>query len=380
MFILNRIITSALPDGVLPIERFTGQKAKMKNIRIFGTDLYIHQGNSNSLKSKKLLNRGIEGILLGYTENGYIIQREDNGKICRTRNVIFTESISEKTNYRSKPTTNNESDSDSSDSCEEDMVREEDNSSNYYDAHDNFSERMTSENEQSKEENFGEGGDEEYDHDEDTNEEFQRSRTPIRDGGACDKQIEDEPKAFKSSPKIVRSPVRKEKQSYFYKEVDSEEEENERKHGEVDKRNILKGSRRSYLTVARFGRKIHSSEVTIPQSYEEAINGPFDIEWKEAIKEEFKSTEQHDVFELKVGQRPKDTISTKWIFDLKTDNDGYVIRFKARLVARGFTQTYGVNYEDTYAPVPHLATIRLLFALAATERLEMYQYDVKTAF
>ena len=68
------------------------------------------------------------------------------------------------------------------------------------------------------------------------------------------------------------------------------------------------------------------------------------------------------------------------VYKLKRDADGKISRFKARLVARGFTQVYGTDYLDTYAPVTHLETIRLLFALAAEKDWEIRQIDVKTAY
>ena len=63
---------------------------------------------------------------------------------------------------------------------------------------------------------------------------------------------------------------------------------------------------------------------------------------------------------------------------LKTD--GTIERFKARLVVKGFTQKYGIDYFDTYSPVTKIATIRVMFALASTRNLLLHQMDVKTTF
>ncbi len=73
-------------------------------------------------------------------------------------------------------------------------------------------------------------------------------------------------------------------------------------------------------------------------------------------------------------------ISSKWVFLLKFCLDGVLERFKARLVARGFTQQYRVDYTETFAPTVRMATMRAFFAMVACEDLECRQYDIKNAF
>ncbi|GJW80874.1 retrotransposon protein, putative, ty1-copia subclass [Tanacetum coccineum] len=74
------------------------------------------------------------------------------------------------------------------------------------------------------------------------------------------------------------------------------------------------------------------------------------------------------------------TVRSKWLFKKKTDMDGNIHAYNARLVANGFTQTYGVDYEETFSPVADIKAIRILIAIAAYYDYEIWQMDVKTAF
>jgi hypothetical protein len=79
---------------------------------------------------------------------------------------------------------------------------------------------------------------------------------------------------------------------------------------------------------------------------------------------------------LPKGRKP---ISCKWVFKIKHGVDGEMERYKARLVVRGFTQTFGVDYNETFAPVAKLVSIHCIFALTTIEDMEIHQMDVKIA-
>jgi hypothetical protein len=73
-------------------------------------------------------------------------------------------------------------------------------------------------------------------------------------------------------------------------------------------------------------------------------------------------------------------ITSKWVFKIKTRSDGSIERYNARLVARGFQQTQGRDYDEIFAPVAHMTTIWTLIAVAATSSWTISQMDVKNAF
>ncbi|KAK1650752.1 hypothetical protein QYE76_068557, partial [Lolium multiflorum] len=116
-----------------------------------------------------------------------------------------------------------------------------------------------------------------------------------------------------------------------------------------------------------------------PLKVHEALVDP---DWVIAMQEELECFTRNEVWSL--VERPKDhrinVIGTKWVFKNKQDEDGIVIRNKARLVAQGFAQIEGMDFEDTFAPVARLEAIRLLLAFASFHNFKLYQMDVKSAF
>jgi hypothetical protein len=89
--------------------------------------------------------------------------------------------------------------------------------------------------------------------------------------------------------------------------------------------------------------------------------------------------ERNQVWTL-VKRPSNNVIRTKWVFRNKQDENGIVTRNKARLVAQGFTQIEGLDFEERYAPVAKLEGIRILVAYAAHHDFKLYQMDVKSAF
>ncbi|GJU64676.1 retrovirus-related pol polyprotein from transposon TNT 1-94 [Tanacetum coccineum] len=99
-----------------------------------------------------------------------------------------------------------------------------------------------------------------------------------------------------------------------------------------------------------------------------------------AMQEELNQFIANDVWELVPQPRNMTIIGTKWVFRNKLDENGIVSRNKARLVAQGYNQQEGIDYDETYAPVARLESIRILLAYACALDFKLFQMDVKSAF
>ena len=114
-----------------------------------------------------------------------------------------------------------------------------------------------------------------------------------------------------------------------------------------------------------------------PTKVEEAFQ---DESWVEAMHDELLQFQRNDVWTLVPRLESEHIIGTKWIFDNKTDEEGNIICNKACLVTQGYSQMEEVDYDETFAPIARMESIRILLALACHLRFKLYQMDVKTAF
>ena len=105
-----------------------------------------------------------------------------------------------------------------------------------------------------------------------------------------------------------------------------------------------------------------------------------DENWVESMHEELNQFVRNDVWEFATRPGGVHIIGTKWIFKNKTNEDGEIIRNKSRLVAQGYTQVEGIDFDESFAPVARLESIRILMSIACTMNFKLYQMDVKCAF
>ncbi|KAK2367888.1 putative mitochondrial protein [Trifolium repens] len=114
-----------------------------------------------------------------------------------------------------------------------------------------------------------------------------------------------------------------------------------------------------------------------PETVDEALT---DDGWIIAMQEELNQFQRNDVWDLVPKPIHKNIIGTKWVFRNKLNEQGEVVRNKARLVAQGYSQQEGIDFTETFAPVAKLEAIRLLLSYAINHGITLYQMDVKSAF
>lgn len=121
-------------------------------------------------------------------------------------------------------------------------------------------------------------------------------------------------------------------------------------------------------------------EIKEPRTYEKAILSKKKDEWIKAMNEKMQSLEKNGTWQLTNLPDDRKAVGSKWVYKIKGSNDGSIQNFKARVVAQGFSQKFGTDYNEVFAPVVRQATFRTLLSVAAKEKLLVEHLDVKTAF
>lgn len=123
--------------------------------------------------------------------------------------------------------------------------------------------------------------------------------------------------------------------------------------------------------------ELHLAAAEEPSNHTEAAQ---DTLWQRAMQEELKSIVENNTWtlaDLPAGKRP---IGLKWVFKLKKDETGVIVKHKARLVAKGYVQQQGIDFDEVFAPVARMESVRLLLAIAAHLGWFVHHMDVKSAF
>ena len=114
-----------------------------------------------------------------------------------------------------------------------------------------------------------------------------------------------------------------------------------------------------------------------PKTYEYVAHDP---RWQTSMKEEFISLQKNNTWELVDLPLGRKLVQCKWVFKTKFVVDGSPLKYKAILVAKGYSHIHGIDYNETFAPVAKMDSIRLALAIAASKQWEVHHMDVKCAF
>lgn len=333
-FLTNRSPTSALNgenSGKTPSELWYGKRPNVEKFRVFGSAAYCHIPKQ---KRVKLDWKSTKNVMVGYAPNGYRLWDSENRKIVIARDVIFDERL--KSPGASPVCASDES------SILIEQEKADDNDGLVIEAPiiNNESDASGQVNEMSNShlhDNFLNNSNMTDDLD-----------GAITEGGESDSNDD----TVINSPNLRRS---------------TRETRKPDRYGDAVSYTAMALSAEDYID-------------DVPLSIVDIKFRPDSAKWMEAVNREMNSLLQNNTWVLTELPEGRSTVDCKWVFKRKHDQNGLPCEYKARLVARGFSQRKGFDYQETYSPVAKIASFRILLAIAAQFNLEIHQMDVKTAF
>ena len=164
-----------------------------------------------------------------------------------------------------------------------------------------------------------------------------------------------------------------------------EESETEHSQSKRPRRPPIKYGFDEYADLAGIENQVHhvaynASQVKEPKSMKEAMKCEQARQWKQATDSEYKSLIENDTWDLVELPNGRTSTGCRWVFKVKHQSNGRVERFKGRLVAKGYAEKYGIDYDETFSPVVRFSSIRTLLAFAVQNGMLIHQMDVETAF
>ena len=338
-------------DDLSPYELWEGSKPSVSHIRTFGCVVHVHIPSENRAKLDRV---SFQGIFVGYHSNQQArIYNPSTRKIQWHTSVKFLEHVTggnllrnlEETPTTMLPSYNN-------DDSDDDVDNEVENSVNQN--------QETSQNDESSEGN---------------NESVRDIELRIEE-----QQINN-PDIIAQNPSDASKPKGRGNANVNANTKDSSTQSSKNQP-----------TRRSTCTTKSYDKYRYDNETgrhaidllerkIEPSSYSEAIKCAENRLWKIAIMEQLNALIANSTWELvKRPSKDSNIITSKWVFKVKYTVSGLIDRYKARLVARGFTQVYGIDFEENFAPTLRLESLRMLMAFAAYFGFEIEQMDVPDAY
>ena len=327
----RNMISSKANQDTTPYEAMTGRVPDHASLRVFGCACFAHIPKANR---KKLDNTGVKCRFLGYGryQKGYRLMQE-SGKILYSRSIIWAE--------KDEPL--EESDSDSDGEYETRPRKEEQDINMEHEKADVGQEKPRM------------GQSPHY---------MEPPATPPRRPRMSTAWRSDETGVRDSVPSMQSG-------------TPGRDGEDERKVRPARKKRAIVRYQDEYDGLMCLMSEHQDEDAT---SFDQIMKSDDRVEWMDAMENEMKSIEQHETWDLVPLPKDKKAIGSRWLFKIKRNADGSVNKYKARLCAKGYTQRLGVDFNETFAPVAKMTSIRVMLAISAEMDLEVQQFDVNTAF
>lgn len=371
-----------------PWELWRNEKPKARHLRVFGCPAWVLIPKE---KRTKLAKRAWQGVFVGYkeeTDKIYLVWNPADKKVHEARFVEFDESMYMDNEISQESQLEHD---DKKDRLEDQGELTDDES----DAGDSAKDRATDQEPVESEEDAGERADRNpTDQGTTDSEEELQGDTIIVDTGEADKSsTEAERPSSGSNANLTQLKTRfqSRREALAMKRAENQRAELERQQREeqsIEKR-LEKRGERSRMERAMAARAFLQPNTDIydfdPKklTFGQAMKSSEKDKWAGAVDEEVQNLIRRQTFSGEISRADlpgKEVVDAKLVFDRKKDKDGKILRYKARLVARGFTQKHGVNYEETFAPTIRLDAMRIILALAAKKGWKVYQMDAVAAF
>jgi hypothetical protein len=355
---LRNISPSSVLNNKSPYEALHKKLPSIAHLRVFGCKAYPLKVNNKGDKFDEVARNNC--ILIGYgdKEGIYWILDQETNKAFRSRDVKFNEIFEETTNLDISVLNENVNENDN----ENENVIENGNENDNQNPNGNGNENVIENGNENDNQNPNGNGNENVIENINKNDNENASENTVENkndnsnnnnyGSSSDESIEKQ----QISSKRVRKQV--------IKYDANKQETSQQKTSNKKQVNWL-------LSV------VDEEE---PRTFREAMNSKLKERWKEAIESEFSSLKENKTWMVSELPNGKKTIKTRWVFRIKLNERNEPERFKARLVVKGYNQEYGIDYNETFAPVIKQQALKLFLAIAVNEGLEVHHADISTAF
>jgi len=318
-YLINRSPSRALQKiNKTPFEMWHNKKPTLKYLKIFGSTVYA----LNKIRKRKFDEKSIKAILVGYEPNGYKLWSEESRKFMTARDVVV-----DKINMLKSRVLHGEDSEVQSNTVEQ-------NNESLSKGNEELVFPLIENNESV---------------DSELSEQLNENSTCLENADPVVK-AGDKLKENKSDEEIRRSERIKSRPKLSYR----------------------------FLERSLMNTQICLND--IPNTFDEIKFREDRSFWEKAIQDELNSHFQNNTWSLVHKPENKNIVDCRWVFSIKQDEFGNLVKYKARLVARGFTQEYMTDYDETFAPVARISSFRFLLALSNQYDLMVHHMDVKTAF